>query len=380
MHKSLNAVTAAAHITLALFASTLLLGCGDDFSSSSASLGDEVEMEQPDDGLNDGLEENEPFACRGRVTTNSTNLNIRTEPSIGDNICGSLPSNSYVTVLDTQPENGFYSIASDACTTNSQYAFTSFIELSEDCDQAPPAPNPPPTNQPIEDLEGFIQNNLKKVSVVREVIRNGPTALIQVFKVPSLGERSLCGSKHIRSYRSEPYQSIDTLCAWTAVAQEWRKIHCPNNDPHCRIMIGDQTFGERIPSQWPHSTHRRGWCMDIWPMRKQGCGEQELTWRNSCYSQEDTRQLVELLVKHGADKGNQLFFNDPEIPYVRPLRNHDDHIHVCFKPANAIVQTRCEQTKVDSQTCPEFRTLISPQQQEIFAIDTQSSPPDAHVH
>jgi hypothetical protein len=92
-------------------------------------------------------------------------------------------------------------------------------------------------------------------------------------------------------------------------------------------------------------------------MRDINCGEVEVTWRQACYNRSPTRDFAELLVKHGADRGNQLFFKDPQIPYVRPLANHDDHIHVCFKPSNGIVKTKCDNTKVDSQVCPEFRQL-----------------------
>jgi hypothetical protein len=73
-------------------------------------------------------------------------------------------------------------------------------------------------------------------------------------------------------------------------------------------------------------------------MRDINCGEVEVTWRQACYNRSPTRDFAELLVKHGADRGNQLFFKDPQIPYVRPLANHDDHIHVCFKPSNGIVK------------------------------------------
>jgi len=147
----------------------------------------------------------------------------------------------------------------------------------------------------------------------------------------------------------------DTLCAWTAVTQEWAKTECPAGDADCRIMLGDASFGEKLPSQWPHSTHRRGWCMDIWPMRKKNCGEKEVTWKSSCYDGEATHKFVKLLIKHGADKGNQFFFNDPNISETRRLSNHDDHIHVCFKPSNSIVKNSCAKTTVDRKVCSEFK-------------------------
>lgn len=326
-----------------------LVSCGKHQDPSDVI--DEIESRQPDKDLSD----QDPEVCLGRVMTDTSNLNIRTSPEIDDNICGSLPPQSYVTLLNTSPDNGFYLVVTDFCESENQYVATNYIELSDNCGTQTPSPLPPPLPpNPIENLGDYIEKNIEKVSVVRELIRGGAKGRVNVHKVPGSGEESLCGSKHIRSYRSEPYLGIETLCAWTAVAQEWRTRYCPNNNPHCRIMVGDQSFGKRLPSSWPHSTHRRGWCMDIWPMRNPGCGEQEITWKQRCYSRSRTRNLVNLLVKHGADKGNQLFFNDPQIPHVRPLRNHDDHIHVCFKPSNSTVKTKCDVTKVDQQICSEF--------------------------
>lgn len=339
---------------LAALAFLLTTHCGD---APSGAI-DIIESERPDRGLNEDLPEDAPLACLGKVITESSNLNVRTTPEISNNICGSLPSNSYVTVLDPTPENGFYLITSEECSEDvDQFVSSRFIELGDDCETSEDPPDDPPNDPPpgsIENLGDYIESTLKRVSVVRELIRGGAKGRVTVYKVPGTGENILCGSKHIRSYRSEPFLGKDTLCAWTAVLQEWRQRFCPNNDPHCRIMAGDHTFGERLPSSWPHSTHRRGWCMDIWPMRDEECGEREVTWKQSCYNRGLTRELVELMVKHGADKGNQLFFNDPQIPHVRPLRNHDDHIHVCFKPSNRIVQQRCDSVDVDTRICPEF--------------------------
>ncbi len=340
------------------FSFLFLAACGE--SPNSVDGIDELESAAPDEGLNEDLSPDEPKACLGKVVTESSNLNIRTSPEISDNICDSIASQSYVTLLSLEPENGFYSVKTDLCEEEEfQFVSASFIELSDDCfpqedeeDDDDTDPNPEP--QILDDLGQYIEENLKFVSVVRELVRGGAKGRVEVFQLPGQGENLMCGIKHIRSYRSEAFQGKDTLCSWTAVAQEWQQKHCPDNAPHCRIMMGDASFGERMPSSWPHSTHRRGWCMDIWPMRDQGCGEKEVTWKQSCYNRDMTKDFVKLLIKHGADKGNQLFFNDPQIPDVRYLSNHDDHIHVCFKPSNGTVQQKCNSTKVDSRFCPEF--------------------------
>ena len=331
----------------------------DEIESAAPDVGLDIPPVDPETGVPiEEEKEGTPKVCLGRVTTTSSNLNVRNTASLSAQVCGSIPSQSYVTVTNSELLNGFYQITSDNCESETQFVFGTYIELSEDCFENGDDPSPPPPQpedpEPITNLRSYIQNNITKVSVTRELIRGGAKGLVEVYKLPGSGENIMCGVKHIRSYRSEPFQGIDTLCAWAAVAQEWRKQYCPDNSPDCRIMLGDSSFGERMPSSWPHSTHRRGWCMDIWPMRKDNCGETEVTWQQGCYSREKTAAFVKLLIKHGADKGNQLFFNDPQIPDVRYLSNHDDHIHACFKPANSIVKSRCDNTTVDRDICPEF--------------------------
>ncbi len=334
------------------FTLLILTSCGEVPSSLDGY--DELESITDDQGLNQDLSDDQAKACLGKVITVSSDLNIRTAPEISDNVCGTIPSQSYLTLLSLEEVNGFLPVKSDFCTNEeTQYVSANFIEAGEDCFDSPEV-DEPIEQKYINDLGSYIESNFDFVSTYRPLVRGGATGLVEVYKVPGRGENIMCGMKHIRSYRAEPYQGKDTLCAWTAVAQEWRQKHCPDNSPHCRIMMGDTSFGERMPSSWPHSTHRRGWCMDIWPMRKQGCDEKEVTWRQSCYDQDLTKDFIKLLIKHGADKGNQLFFNDPEIPDVRYLSNHDDHIHACFKPSNNIVKTRCDSTVVDSKICPEF--------------------------
>jgi len=108
--------------------------CSDRFQTINASTGDEIEMEQLDEGLNDDLDTPESKACRGKVVTETSNLNIRTSPNLGNNVCGSLPSQSYVTLLGQAATNGFYAVKTDACLNEQQFVSARFIELSADCD------------------------------------------------------------------------------------------------------------------------------------------------------------------------------------------------------------------------------------------------------
>jgi|GEM_PF-7018586 len=323
--------------------------------------------------------------CKGEVATRSSSLNVRTSPEISDNICTTLEKGTPVIISMNGHENGFFKIQTTLCGDENKWVYVSdqYIEVENGCIEAAeetpeeerkseptPEPKPPVEDDKedegdagrtpdaevseITDLKKYIRSNLERVKTSRPLTRRSSRGSVEVFKLPGSGKNSICGSKHIRSNRSHPYMAQDTLCAWTAVTQEWAKTECPKGDKDCRIMLGDASFGKKLPSHWPHSTHRRGWCMDIWPMRKKGCGEKEVTWRNSCYDGKATQKFVNLLIKHGADKGNQFFFNDPKISETRRLSNHDDHIHVCFKPSNSIVKKRCASTTVDRAVCSEF--------------------------
>jgi hypothetical protein len=343
-----------------------IAGCG---LSEDVSV-DELESLIPESGP----EIEQQSFCRGVVSTRSGNLNIRTSARITDNICGQLPSQAVVTVSLKGHEKGFLKIQTTLCEEGrnmSAFVSEDFITLDKDCSletnqgegeeqeesnaENEEEANREPDSLPIlEDLANYIRTTLNRILTTRPLTRRSAPGRVEVFKLPGSGTNSICGSKHIRSYRSHPYLGKDTTCAWTAVTQEWRKEHCADGDSNCRIMLGDASFGQRQPSSWPHSTHRRGWCMDIWPMRKKNCGEKEVTWRDGCYDRAATQKFVRLLIKHGADVGNQLFFNDPQISETRRLRNHDDHIHVCFKPSNSIVKQACAKTKVDRKICSEF--------------------------
>lgn len=345
-------------MVLSLFA-VLVVSCG---GSLETALENDV-FEQTELDVNPNTDE-VMKVCMGTVATQSTGLNVRLQPELSDNVCTQLPKGTPVTLVTEEPVNGYYKIQVSDCEDGVKEAYVSanFIALSASCtadeseeeDDRLPAAVPPVDGGVIADVESYIRGNLKRVAQTRPLTRNGASGFVEVFQFPGQGKNVMCGIKHIRDFRSPAFMGADSLCAWASVAQEWRKERCPNNDSHCRIMQGDASFGERLPSPWPHSTHRRGWCVDVWPQRKPGCGEQEITWRSSCYDREDTRALIRLMVKHGGDRGNQLFFNDPQISETRPLANHDDHIHVCFKPSNNTVSRSCDNLTIDKGVCPEF--------------------------
>lgn len=358
--------TYKSYTLLALLIVTLsnLIGCNQELGVDS------FESQRPEASK----DVSESTSCTGRVSTNGGRLNIRYTADISDNVCAQLDNDAPVIVSMEQSKSGFLKIKSTLCSETKNefniewvYASERFINLNSDCFDNPtsavideeykPKSGRDPdgqVNTSVPSISDYISKNLDHVRIQRPLLRNGARGLVDLYKLPGTSESSICGSKHIRSQRSAPHLGKDTLCAWTSVAQEWAMENCKLGDSNCRIMLGDATFGHVQPASWPHSTHRRGWCMDIWPMRKQGCGEKEVRWQDECYDRQATRDLVKLLIKHGADVGNQLFFNDPQIAETRRLSNHDDHIHVCFKPTNSKVKNSCANLEVDRKYCPEF--------------------------
>lgn len=203
--------------------------------------------------------------------------------------------------------------------------------------------------------------------------RGGRFGRFTVHQMPSRkvsGQTQIaCGSRHIRSHRSQGYMHETSACMLSAVAQEWRKTMCPNNTPDCQLMIGDMTYGQRKPGHWPHKSHRKGYCVDVWPIRKPGYSG-ELSRYSKGYDQARTKKLIQIMHKYGSDTprrgGRQIFFNDPSIRragLVRRFRNHDDHIHACFRPTKES-RRKCNAMNFDTRYCPELGPKY--QQQQLF--------------
>lgn len=173
------------------------------------------------------------------------------------------------------------------------------------------------------------------------------------------GTEGPCGGKHIRSHRTTPHLQPIPACMFARVSQMWRERYCPDNSPHCRIMYGDSGFGHRMPGEWPHASHRRGQCIDIWPMRNPGAGLTETNVNRGSYNSDLTYQFAELLIEEGGietartrSSRPQAFFNDPRFSRLgfRSLAAHDDHLHVCFRN-NSANRRRCDNFHRNPNIC-----------------------------
>jgi hypothetical protein len=74
-----------------------------------------------------------------------------------------------------------------------------------------------------------------------------------------------------------------------------------------------------------HKGHMDGLQVDIRPLRKDGL-EAPVTWMDTQYDPVGTARLIDLFRTFAPV--TRIFFNGHGIPFVLPLRNHDDHFHV----------------------------------------------------
>jgi DNA-binding transcriptional regulator YdaS (Cro superfamily) len=237
-------------------------------------------------------------------------------------------------------------------------------------------PQPQPPAGPGEAVNNFMSiildrtpNRIQETRVINA--RRGTRAsvdLVRMPEVPVQGDQlgsPLCGAHRARD-RSPLYFTRQAGCLMTAVAQEWRRNHCPNNDAHCRLVVGDASHGESVPSSWPHNTHRDGRCIDIYLPRRPGGGLTSEAGNNRTHDPRMTQALVNLLVEHGgapnsgAHNSRVVIYDGGGANTIR-IGGHSNHIHVCF-PENAANGRRCASTSFDTNLCPE---LGGPAQQQM---------------
>jgi murein endopeptidase len=78
----------------------------------------------------------------------------------------------------------------------------------------------------------------------------------------------------------------------------------------------------------PHDSHKDGLQVDVRPLRKDGA-RVAVNYFQSGYDKDATARLIGLFRAHPAVM--KVYFNDPSIPGVFPLANHDNHFHVAIR-------------------------------------------------
>lgn len=125
------------------------------------------------------------------------------------------------------------------------------------------------------------------------------------------------------------------MCAFMEFLKKFEK-DC-GSGPECRVQFGNM-YHHR--SWKTHKEHGSGYCLDLRPQRTDYNNiENGLVYGWGNYKRAQTQQMVDVLREAGATK---IIFNDPKIRNVSSgSSTHDNHLHVCFNPANKKVQDVC---------------------------------------
>jgi penicillin-insensitive murein endopeptidase len=78
----------------------------------------------------------------------------------------------------------------------------------------------------------------------------------------------------------------------------------------------------------PHDSHMDGLQVDVRPLRIDGA-QVPVKYFQAGYDRNATRRLIGLFQSHPLVK--QVYFNDLDIPGVKPLISHDNHFHVALR-------------------------------------------------
>ena len=134
---------------------------------------------------------------------------------------------------------------------------------------------------------------------------------------------------------SDSWANPEALRTLITLAADWRTA-CP--EAACLLQIGDFSYyNETDPDPLGHKDHE-GDCVDIRLFRADG-SRYEAWWNRpddrdgaTAYDRGRTLAFLKFAVERAPVR--EVFFNDPEViralPAVKPLRGHDDHMHVCF--------------------------------------------------
>ena len=109
------------------------------------------------------------------------------------------------------------------------------------------------------------------------------------------------------------------MTAILRVGLEWQAID------KRRFGVGNISRADRKDDD-DHKNHLEGLEVDVRPLRKDGL-HLPVRWDDGVhYDQLATARLIELFRTFAPVA--VIWFNDPEIPFVRRQINHDDHFHV----------------------------------------------------
>jgi penicillin-insensitive murein endopeptidase len=108
------------------------------------------------------------------------------------------------------------------------------------------------------------------------------------------------------------------MTAILRVALEWQAID------RRRIGIGDISLADGLETP-DHKTHKTGLEVDVRPLRKDGL-EKAVTWMDTEYDNAATIRLIEMFRTFAPVV--RVYFNGPDVPFVKKAKKHNDHFHV----------------------------------------------------
>ncbi|HVW75193.1 MAG TPA: hypothetical protein VHC39_16265 [Rhizomicrobium sp.] len=104
-----------------------------------------------------------------------------------------------------------------------------------------------------------------------------------------------------------------------------------SGDQYTPLVVGNISLqnGADFSGPYGHSGHTDGLGIDVRPARTDGA-QTPVTYKDPAYDQAATQRLVDAFRSTG--QVSRIYFNDPLIHGVQPLRGHDNHLHVQLKP------------------------------------------------
>jgi len=111
------------------------------------------------------------------------------------------------------------------------------------------------------------------------------------------------------------YGVPDTISLIQSVARNWSGT--PFGVGNISLAKGGRFKG--------HGMHRDGTNIDVRPMRSD-VAEVGTNWRSPSYDRAATQRLIDAFLASG--RVRNIWFNDPAIKGVTPMKGHDDHFHV----------------------------------------------------
>ncbi|MCM2354833.1 MAG: SH3 domain-containing protein [Pseudobdellovibrio sp.] len=181
-----------------------------------------------------------------------------------------------------------------------------------------------------------------------------------LMQMPTDGNAGFCGTHHYTPDRPpgvDTYAAPHTACSLAAVAQEWKKTVCPNDNAGCRIAWGDISHSNR-PLFNGHKEHTSGECIDIRPFNKGSFRDAGRKVGSGDYDRETTVAFLKLAKKFGGDirySDRKISNEHRDLGIAWGGSAHNNHMHICFEASNSTVKNACNNLNVDPAVCSELQ-------------------------